>query len=89
MRVLFNPYQNSVNFIGELTRETVEQIIKISFATRLVQSLITYPNAEGKVIGLELSSPDGNYQARDIKHISTLLDRLDATLSMEPVPSYA
>jgi hypothetical protein len=89
MRVSFNPRENTVSFIGELTRESVEQIIKISFATRLVRSLITYPNGDGKVIGLELTSEDGNYQARDIKHISILLDRLDVMLSTSKEQVYA
>jgi hypothetical protein len=91
MRVLFNPRENSVQFIGELARDTVEQIIKISFATRLVQNLITYSadGIENKVVGLELSSPDGNYQARDIKHISILLDRLDVMLSTTEPTVYA
>lgn len=79
MRVIFNPRDNTVRFIGELARETVEQIIKISFATRLVGSLITYKEGDNKIIGLELNSPDG-YQPRDVKHISILLDRLDSML---------
>ena len=87
MRVLFHPRENTVSFIGELARETVEQIIKISFATRLVSSLITYPN--GNVVGLELASADGNYQVRDMKHISLLLDRLDVMLSSKQEPAYA
>jgi len=87
MRVFFNPRENSVQFIGELARETVEQIIKISFATRLVQSLIAYD--DGRVVGLELSSPDGTYQPRDVKHMSILLDRLDAMLSTSEAHAHA
>lgn len=89
MRVLFNAKENSVRFIGELTRDTVEQIIKISFATRLIGGFITYAADENTVVGLELNSPDGNYQARDIKHISVLLDRLDAMLSTTEPKVYA
>lgn len=86
MRVLFNPRENSVKFVGELARDTVEQIIKISFASRLVNSLVTYPSSNGRVVGLKLASANGMYEARDIKHISLLLDRLDAMLSMtEPL----
>ncbi len=87
MRVFFNPRENKVSFIGELARETVEQIIKISFATRLVQNLIAYD--DGRVVGLEMISPEGNYQARDIKHMSILLDRLDAMLATTEPMAYA
>lgn len=83
MRAVFNPRENTIRFFGELAREKVDQVIRWSFADRLVCGMITYPSGNGMIVGLKLDTTieGGSYQANDMKHLTNLVDRLDRVLT--------